>query len=283
MVTGHPGYAETLHAHWRQEFGDVRMLHAETTPFQKLEIFTTPGFGTVMALDGVIQTTTADEFVYHEMMVHPPMLAAEAVKRVLIIGGGDGGCLREVLKHPVDSVTMVEIDAAVIAASKRFLPTLSAGAFDDPRARVIVGDGLAFIAETTETFDVILVDSTDPEGPGEVLFTEAFYADCARALAPQGVLATQCGVPFLQPAGVTASFRRLRAAFSDVTFTVCAVPTYVGGLMTLGWAAKDPGLRRLGVESLRIRAQAVSTRYYTPEVHLAAFALPGYIQELLVP
>ncbi|MGE4527732.1 MAG: polyamine aminopropyltransferase [Rhodospirillaceae bacterium] len=285
MVAGRSGYAETLHAHWRQEFGDVRMLHAETTPFQKLEVFETPGFGTVMALDGVIQTTTADEFVYHEMMVHPPMLAAGAAKRVLIIGGGDGGCLREALKHPVESVTLVEIDAAVIAASRRFLPSLSAGAFDDPRARVIVGDGLAFVAETTETFDVVLVDSTDPEGPGEVLFTEAFYADCARALAPHGVLVTQCGVPFLQPAGVTASFRRLSAAFADVTFSVCAVPTYVGGLMTLGWASGDPGLRRLGVESLRIRAQAagLSTRYYTPEVHLAAFALPGYIQELLVP
>jgi len=285
VVTGTGEYAETLHAHWRQVFGGVRMLHTETTPFQKLEVFETPGFGTVMALDGVIQTTTADEFAYHEMMVHPPMLSVGTAKRVLIIGGGDGGCLREVLKHPVEQVTLAEIDAAVIEASKRFLPSLSSGAFSDPRARVVVGDGLAFVAETAETFDVIIVDSTDPEGPGEVLFTEAFYADCARALAPNGVLVTQCGVPFLQPKGVTASFRRLRAAFADVTFTLCAVPTYVGGVMTLGWASKDPAVRRLGVESLRTRMRALglSTRYYTPEVHLAAFALPGYIQELLVP
>ncbi|MBN2752049.1 MAG: polyamine aminopropyltransferase [Rhodospirillaceae bacterium] len=276
-------YAEILHRDWQQRFGNIQILHVETTPFQKLEVFSSPSFGTVMALDGVIQTTTADEFIYHEMMVHPPLVAHGAVKRVLIIGGGDGGCLREVLKHPVESVTLVEIDAAVIAASKRFLPELSAGAFDDPRTRVVVGDGLKFIAETDEIFDVILVDSTDPEGPGEVLFTEAFYADCARALSPRGVVVTQCGVPFLQPAGVTRSYRRLCSGFSDVTFTVCAVPTYVGGVMTLGWASADPTLRCLGVESLRAvsTARGLTTRYYSPEVHLAAFALPRYIQDLL--
>ncbi len=284
MVTVASGrYAETLHADWGQTFGEIRPLHAETTPFQKLEVFSSPRFGTVLALDGVIQATEADEFIYHEMMVHPPLVAHGAAKRVLIVGGGDGGCLREVLKHPVDAVTLVEIDAAVIAASQRFLPGLSAGAFDDPRARVVVGDGLAFVAETEERFDAILVDSTDPEGPGEVLFTEAFYADCARALNSGGVLATQCGVPFLQPAGVTASFRRLRSAFADVAFTVCAVPTYVGGLMTLGWASADSAPRRRTIEDLRAVARGLSTRYYSPEVHLAAFVLPGYIQELLIP
>jgi spermidine synthase len=251
--------------------------------FQRLEVFSTPRFGTVLALDGVIQTTTADEFIYHEMMVHPPLVAHGAARRVLIVGGGDGGCLREVLKHPVEGVTLVEIDAAVIAASRRFLPGLSAGAFDDPRARVTVGDGLAFVAATDERFDVIVVDSTDPEGPGEALFAEAFYADCARILNPGGVLVAQCGVPFLQPAGVTASFRRMRSAFSDVTFTVCAVPTYVGGLMTLGWASADAALRRRTVARLRAASRGLSTRYYSPDVHLAAFTLPGYIRELLIP
>lgn len=277
-------FVEALYDDWRQAFDNVRLLHSEQTPFQKLEVFETPRFGTLLTLDGVVQTTTADEFVYHEMIVHPALVAHGAAKSVLIVGGGDGGCLREILKHPVERVVMAEIDAAVVEVSRRFLPGLSAGAFDDPRVEVRICDGLAFVAETPERFDVIIVDSTDPEGPGEALFTEAFYADCARILNPRGVVVTQSGVPFTQPRGLTLSYRRLASAFSDVTFTVCAVPTYVGGLMTLGWASNDPGLRRLGVESLRTVAEArgLSTRYYTPEVHLAAFALPRYIQDLLV-
>jgi len=278
-------FAETLHKGWQQEFDGIRLLHAEQTLFQDLKIFENAKFGTVMVLDGVVQTTTADEFIYHEMMVHPSLIAHGSVKRVLIIGGGDGGCLREVLRHAVDHVTMVEIDAGVIEASKRFLPSLSRGAFDDPRANVIVGDGLAFVADTTEKFDVIIVDSTDPEGPGEVLFTEKFYGDCAKCLNPRGVVVTQSGVPFLQPTGVTMCYRRLLSAFSDVTFNVCSVPTYVGGMMTLGWASDDASLRQLGVESIRARVEAINlqTKYYSPEVHLASFALPGYVQDLQTP
>lgn len=277
-------FVEALYDDWMQAFEDVRLLHAETTPFQKLEVFETARFGTMMALDGVVQTTTADEFVYHEMIVHPAMVAHGRAKSVLIVGGGDGGCLRELLKHPVERIVMAEIDAAVVEASKRFLPGLSAGGFDDPRVAVEIGDGLAFVRDTAERFDVIIVDSTDPEGPGEALFTEAFYADCARILNPRGVVVTQSGVPFRQPRGLTLSYRRLASAFSDVTFSVCAVPTYVGGLMALGWASDDPSLRRLGLESIRtiVQSRGLATRYYTPEVHLAAFALPGYIQELLV-
>ncbi len=278
-------FVETLYPDWQQAFEGVRLLHSEETPFQKLEVFETPGFGTLLTLDGVVQTTTADEFVYHEMIVHPALVAHGAAKSVLVVGGGDGGCLREILKHPVERVVLAEIDAAVVEVSRRFLPTLSAGAFDDPRVVVRIGDGLAYVAETEEKFDVIVVDSTDPEGPGEVLFTEKFYADCARILNPRGVVVTQSGVPFRQPRGLTLSYRRLRSAFSDVTFALCCVPTYVGGFMALGWASNDPSLRTLGVESLRTVADSrgLVTRYYTPEVHLAAFALPRYIQELLVP
>lgn len=278
-------FVEALYPDWRQAFENVRLLHRETTPFQELAVYETPGFGTLLVLDGVVQTTTADEFVYHEMIVHPALVAHGAARAVLVVGGGDGGCLREILKHPVERVILAEIDARVVEVSKTFLPGLSAGAFDDPRVEVRIGDGLAYVAETQEKFDVIVVDSTDPEGPGEALFTEAFYADCARILNPRGVVVTQSGVPFRQPRGLALSYRRLKSAFADVTFAACAVPTYVGGVMALGWASQDPSLRRLGVESLRTVAAArgLATRYYTPEVHLAAFALPRYIQELLVP
>lgn len=278
-------FVEALYPDWRQAFEDVRLLHRETTPFQELAVYATAGFGTLLALDGVVQTTTADEFVYHEMIVHPALVAHGAARAVLVVGGGDGGCLREILKHPVERVVLAEIDERVVEVSKTYLPGLSAGAFDDPRVEVKIGDGLAFVAETGETFDVIVVDSTDPEGPGEALFTEAFYADCARILNPRGVVVTQSGVPFRQPRGFALSHARLKSAFADVAFLTCAVPTYVGGLMALGWASQDASLRALGVESLRTicEARRLATRYYTPEVHLAAFALPRYIRELLQP
>lgn len=162
--------SETLHAGYQQRFEVSKVLYSEKTEFQDMVIFENPKFGRVLVLDGVIQTTEKDEFIYHEMMVHTPMLANGAAKRVLIIGGGDGGCLREALRHPgVGKVTMVEIDPTVVELSRKYLPGHSDGAFDDPRTDLVIADGLKYVAESDEKFDVIIVDSTDPIGPGEVL------------------------------------------------------------------------------------------------------------------
>ncbi|MEO5375500.1 MAG: polyamine aminopropyltransferase [Alphaproteobacteria bacterium] len=276
-------FEEVLHAHWAQVFRVWETLLHEKTGLQDLVIFQSETFGRVLALDGVIQTTEADESHYHEMMVHVPMVAHGRARRVLIIGGGDGGILREVLKHPDVRATMVEIDGAVIETSRRHMPTLSAGAFDDPRAEVLIADGVDYMAAEGESFDVIIVDSTDPHGPGQVLFTESFYRDCRRRLAPGGIMVTQNGVPFLQPDELTTSWNRLRPHFDDVWFYVTAVPTYVGGFMTLGWASRDPAHRRLPLETVAARVAALSldTRYYTPEVHVASFALPRYVTRLM--
>lgn len=275
-------YQETLYPDWGQSFAVGQMLYRDRTGHQDLAIFETERFGRVLALDGVIQTTERDEFMYHEMLVHVPILAHGSARKVLIIGGGDGGSLREALKHPGVEPVMVEIDSTVVALSKTWLPTLSDGAFDNPRSRLVIADGCRFVQQTDETFDVIIIDSTDPIGPGAVLFTEAFYADCRARLAPGGVMTTQNGVPHLQPREVTDSHRRLSASFADVWFYVTAVPTYVGGVMTLGWAATDPALRQVPLATLRQRyaANPVATRYYTPEIHAAAFALPRYVQDL---
>src|SRR5688572_13886405 len=169
-------FEERLHPNWRQAIRIKEILFRDQTELQDLMIFESFDWGRVLTLDGVVQTTTGDEFCYHEMIVHVPIMAHGAAKQVLIIGGGDGGCLREALKHPgVERVTQVEIDPGVIELCRTWLPSISDGAYDHPKARVIIADGAKFAADCPERFDVIVVDSTDPIGPGAVLFTEEFY------------------------------------------------------------------------------------------------------------
>ena len=272
-----------MHADLRQRVRISRVLYRDKTEHQDLIIFENPLLGRVLALDGVVQTTEADEHIYHEMLAHVPILGHGRVEEVLIVGGGDGGMLREVLKHGGIAATLVEIDPGVIALCREHLPGLSRGAFDDPRAEVVIADGAAFVAETDRRFDVIIVDSTDPIGPGEVLFGAAFYAGCKRALKPGGVLVTQSGVPFVQPEVIRASRERLSPLFSDVAFYAAPVPTYNGGFMAFGWASDDPDPRRTPVETLtsRYADAGLETRYYNPELHNGAFALPNDIRALI--
>jgi len=277
-------HEESLYSDFRAKLQITRVLYDNKTKHQNLVLFENSRFGKVLTLDGVTQTTERDEFIYHEMMVHVPILAHGAVKRVLIIGGGDGGILEEVLKHPgVEKAVMVEIDAGVVAFSKQFLSEICKGAFDDPRTDLVIGDGFAFVAESKAAFDVIIVDSTDPQGPGEVLFTREFYGHCKARLTPGGVLVTQNGVPFMQGDELRVSARHLRNFFADVGCYLTTVPTYVAGAMAMGWASDNFSLRQVSVETLqaRFKALGVKTGYYTPEVHKAAFALPPYVSELL--
>ncbi len=277
-------FSETLHETWAQTFEMRQVLFEVCTEHQHLVIFKNEYWGTVMALDGIIQTTERDEFIYHEMMTHVPLFAHGNAKKVLIIGGGDGGILREVVKHPeVEQVTQVEIDGQVIEMCKQYLPNHSAGAFDDPRARIIIDDGMKFVQNTTDTFDVIISDSTDPVGPGEVLFTSPFYEGVKRCLNPGGIFVAQNGVAFMQGDEVTTTAQRLRPLFEDVRFYHTAVPTYVGGSMTFAWACDDPRLWQQDAAHLRQRFEAsgVRTRYYTPELHAGSFALPQYILDLM--
>jgi spermidine synthase len=178
---------------------------------------------------------------------------------------------------------MVEIDRTVVDLCREHMPSLSDGAFDDPRADLIITDGLKFVAETDRRFDVIIVDSTDPIGPGEVLFSETFYGDCKRCLTPGGIVVTQNGVPSFQPEEVTDSYRRLKTHFADVSFYLTVVPTYIGGFMALGWASDDKALRQQTAADLapRFEKLGVATRYYSPAVHAGSFALPPFIGELM--
>ncbi len=272
---------ETLYAEWGQRFLVKRELARVQSAFQDIMVFESHLHGRVMLLDGVVQITEADEFVYQEMLTHVPLLAHGDAKRVLIIGAGDGGVLRRVLMHSnVERAVMVEIDGEVIRLAKEHMPNIAGDAWTNPRAEVIVGDGIDHVRTAPDaSFDAIIVDSTDPIGVGEVLFTDEFYMNAARVLSAGGLIVNQCGVPFMQADELRDTSLRRRKFFGHVGAYVAAVPTYVGGFMTLGFAAKQAGLDQVPVETIRARAAAagITGRYWTPEVHHAAFQLPPYI------
>lgn len=278
---------ETLYEGWGQHFLVERELARVKSAFQEIVVFESRTHGRVMVLDGVIQITERDEFAYQEMLTHVPILAHGAARHVLIIGAGDGGVLRRVLLHPqVARATMVEIDGEVIRLSKKLLPAIGGEAWQDPRSEIIVGDGIEFVRQAPAgQFDVIIVDSTDPIGVGEVLFTDEFYANCARILGDRGIVVNQSGVPFMQSQELLETSKRRANFFRHVTAYLVAVPTYVGGFMALGWAGKDPAMTNLPASEIRTRAGAAGllgrTRYWTPEIHVSAFNLPPYIAEQL--
>lgn len=278
---------ETLYPTWGQRFLVKRELARVQSDFQDIVIFESFNHGRVMLLDGVVQITEGDEFVYQEMLTHVPLLAHGAAKNVLIIGAGDGGVLRRVLQHStVERAVMVEIDGEVIRLSKEFLPDIAGDAWTDSRADVIVGDGIDYVRQAPDaSFDVIIVDSTDPIGVGEVLFTDEFYSNCARILTEGGLVVNQCGVPFMQHDELAETSVRRAKFIPHVGAYVAAVPTYVGGFMTLGFAAKQPGLDAIPASMIRARSEAAGiaglTRYWTPEIHVGAFHLPPYIAQHL--
>ena len=280
-------FNETLYPDWGQRFLVTRELARVKSDFQDVVVFESSSHGRVLVLDGVIQITERDEFVYQEMLTHVPLLAHPCAKRVLIIGAGDGGVLRRVLQHDtVEKAVMVEIDGAVIELSKQYLPGIAGDAWNDPRAEVIVGDGIDYVAKAADgSFDVIIVDSTDPIGGGEVLFTDEFYSNCARILSAEGLIVNQCGVPFMQADELYETSLRRAKFFPHVGAYVAAVPTYVGGFMTLGVASKGQAPNTQTVEQIRARAEAAkilgTTRYWTPEIHVGSFNLPPYIAEHL--
>ncbi len=268
----------------RMSYAADKVLYETRTAHQHLVLFKNRGFGKMLMLDGATQVASKDEFIYHEMMTHVPILAHGRVREVLIVGGGDCGIAEEVLKHrSIKRVTQVEIDAAVIEFAKLHFPEFTRPVFADQRFDSIIADGMAYVAKTTRRFDVIIVDSTDPQGPGAVLFTKAFYRACKRCLNGGGILVTQNGVPMLQPDELKASVKHLRGLFKDATCYVAAIPTYVGGHMAMGYASDDRGHRRISEKTLASRyakAGRFPTRYWTPAVHKAAFALPRFIDEL---
>ena len=267
-----------------QGFTAEALLFEGATPFQKVQIFATQRWGKVLVLDGIVQTTEKDEFIYHEMLTHVPMFGCASPRRAMIVGGGDGGILREVLKHDVEHVDMVEIDRTVVDYCITHMPSLNnAGAiYRDARTELVIEDAFEFMRREKRKYDVIMVDSTDPVGAGEVLFSQTFYELCRNALTPGGILALQDGVIFLQPHESKQSMALLRGLGLKSRCYGIAVPTYYGGNMTLGLASDSHAALTPDLSTLQARVvrAAVTTRHYTPELHLASFVLPRWMQDI---
>jgi spermidine synthase len=270
---------------FRMTYEAERILYEMQTEHQHLVLFEHKFFGKMLMLDGATQVTSRDEFIYHEMMTHVPIFAHGHAKEVLIVGGGDCGIAEEVLKHKsVERLTQVEIDASVVAFSKEHFPEFTKPVLADGRFDLVIDDGMKYVAKTDRRFDVIIIDSTDPQGPGKVLFSRKFYAACRRALHKGGVMVTQNGVPLFQTRELKSGIRKFRALFADGSCYIAAIPTYIGGHMAMGWATDNTKLRRVPVATVAARykkAGRFPTRYWTPEVHVAAFALPRFIAEVV--
>ena len=268
-----------------QGFHFDEILYQTQTPFQSIAIYHAPGLGRVLVLDGIIQTTEADEFIYHEMLAHVPLYAVPAPQTVMIVGGGDGGSLREVLKHPIERVDLVEIDIKVIESSREHLPTLNDGgkSFDDPRVNMVIEDAFKYMKEHRGEYDVIIVDSTDPVGMAEALYSDEFYRLCRDSLSPQGALSAQDGVVFFQRNEAARTVAALRNLGLHAGAYIAAVPTYYGGNMTFGIAGRQVDVLTPDVTKLRQRFSTLQgeTRHYSPEVHAASFVLPRWINELV--
>lgn len=248
--------------------------------FQTVDVLDTEAFGRMLILDGLMMTTERDEFFYHEMISHIPMLNHPNPKSVLVIGGGDGGTVREVLKHPgVERVVLCEIDGMVIDACRKFLPTI-AGKLDDPRVDIQVRDGVAYIAEQKNQFDIILIDSTDPMGPGEGLFTEEFYNNVKAALKEGGIMAAQSESPVANEREMRLMYALLNKVFPVVSTFVSPITTYPGGYWS--WAFCSNGVKPLEyINEDAAKEIEKTSKLYNRDIHKAVFALPNFVKEFV--
>jgi spermidine synthase len=254
-------------------------LFSGQSDFQKVDIVETEAFGRMMLLDGLVMVTERDEFVYHEMISHIPLLSHPKPESVLVIGGGDGGTIREVLKHPsVKRAVLCEIDGMVIEAAKQYLPTMSSQ-LSDPRVEIQVADGVAYIAQQKQAFDIILIDSTDPLGPGEGLFTEAFYNNVKAALKPGGLVVAQSESPIANQPEIQKMYRLLHKVFPVVKPYVGPIPTYPGGYWS--WAFCSQGELPTLLREEAAQTIEKTSQFYTRELHSAVFAVPNFLKKLI--
>ena len=255
----------------------TRTLHTEKSEFQDIAVIDTVEFGRMLTLDGLVMTTIRDEFVYHEMITHLALNTHANPKKVLVVGGGDGGAIREIIKHPaVEKATLVEIDGRVIEVSKQYLPEI-AGALGDPKVEVLVDDGIKHLADKADTYDVICIDSTDPIGPAEGLFAADFYQSVYRSLREDGIMVAQTESPFFNAGLITRVNKDISEIFPITRLYLAAIPTYPSGLwsFTMGSKKYDP----LEVDETKI--PEYPTKYYSPRIHKSVFALPKFVEDLI--
>ena len=255
-----------------------KQLFSEVSEYQRVDIYESVEYGRVLVLDGRIMITERDEFIYHEMITHVPMCVNPSIKRVLLVGGGDGGSARELLKYDtIEKIDLVEIDEAVIRGCRRHIPQ-TAACLDNERVELFIGDGLKFIRRKADEYDLIIIDSTDPFGAGEGLFTKEFYGNCYNALKAEGIMINQHENPFYSRdvAAMQRAHKRLTGSFPIVRVYQINIPTYPAGQWLFGFASKKYHPTE-GVEFAKWESLKVQTHCYNPKIHIGAFALPTYV------
>jgi spermidine synthase len=266
-------HTEGYYVNWKI----TRVLWHEQTPYQELEIVDTLDFGRALVLDGILQTSERDEFIYHEMMSHVVLAIHPQPRRVLIIGGGDGGVLREVLKYDqIERVDLVEIDRRVVEVCREYLPQIASG-FHDARARLYFEDGIDFVKQVKDEYDVVIVDSSDPIGPAVQLFGETFYRDVFQVLKADGMMVSQAESPLFFQDSSRAVYRNMKRVFAHSEIYLACVPTYISGFWAFAIGSKEYDPRSIHSGAF----EPEGLKYYTRDVHRAAFVLPPYIKDLL--
>jgi spermidine synthase len=258
-------------------------LHQETSDYQQISVYASPEFGRILTLDGVLMLTERDEFIYHEMITHVPMAVNPGIRNVLVIGAGDGGVARELGKYPgIQKIDVAEIDRRVVEVCREYLPQTACG-FADPRVNLHFIDGLKYLRHTKEKYDLIIVDSTDPSGPGEVLFTKEFYGGCQDALTQNGILVNQHESPFYKEdaKAMRSSHKRIISVFPVSRVYQAHIPTYPSGHWLFGFASQGLHPER-DLHADAWKALGIQTRYYNTRLHQGAFCLPTYVEEMLM-
>ncbi len=259
-----------------------KQLHSSHSDFQRIDVFESKEFGRFLTLDGFMMLTEKDEFIYHEMMVHVPMSVHPNVKKVLVIGAGDGGVIRELSRYPeIEHIDMVEIDEEVVRVCKEYLPVTACG-FEDSRLRILFQDGLKFIRTCDKEYDLIIVDSTDPFGPGEGLFTKEFYGNCHKALKDDGIIVNQHESPFYHEDALAMqrAHKRIVESFPISRVYQAHIPTYPSGHWLFGFSSKKFHPIK-DFHPNKWKELKIKTKYYNTQLHIGAFALPNYVEELL--
>ncbi|MBC2581173.1 polyamine aminopropyltransferase [Clostridium sp. DJ247] len=252
-------------------------LVTKKTEYQDLSIVDTYAFGRMLILDGIVQTTVKDEYVYHEMISHIPLFTHPNPKKVLVVGGGDGGAIREVLKHPsVKKAVLCEIDGEVVDQCKKFLPEISC-ALDDARCEVFIGDGIKYVHEHKNQFDVIIVDSTDPFGAAEGLFGGSFYKEIFECLTEDGIFIAQTETPFYLPDVVKRVYDDAKAVFPITKLFMAAIPTYPSGFWSFTVGSKKYDPEKVDLSNI----VDIESKYYTKKLHKSCFVLPKFIEDIL--
>lgn len=274
-----PWFHETYHDISAIGIHTTELLHEERSAYQEIQVFDTKGHGRLLLLDGMVMLTELDEFVYHDLISHVPLCVHADPRRVLVVGGGDGGTVREVLKHPgVERVVLCEIDERVTRVCQQWIPSV-AGRLDDPRVELVFADAVQYVRDHAADFDAILVDSSEPIGPAAGLFEGSFFADLRRALRPGGVISAQTESPFYAADTVRSVFAELRTAFAQVHGYYGCIPTYPSGCWTFALASDTRGPADLDER----RASALACEYFNRDLGRAAFALPEFVRRLVAP